>query len=146
MSGVPLKVLYLEDLPDQWQAVHADDVHQEMARCLGIEPTALSHVVAFSGPQCKESMAYLNFVASVHDQNHCPGNQSLRALSGDLGPPKVPITISIESPATWISARPGNSINQWVRHLQQHGHPPFSSLVRVVYNRDYFDRIAPAAA
>ena len=138
MSGVTLKA-------DQWQAVHADDVHQEMARRLGIEPTALSHTVAFSGPQCKESMAYLYFLASARDQNHCPGNQSLRALSGDLGPPKVPITISIESPATWISGRLGNSLSEWVRHLQQHGHPPFSSLVRVVYKKDYFDLATPAS-
>ena len=145
MHGAQYKVLYESDLPDAWKSVMPDDVRQTMATRLGISAADLCCRTAFSGPQCKQALACVDEVARVHEQNHCPGNNSLRSRSGDFSTPAVPITLCIENPASWVSSKKGNSINGWVRHLVAHGHPPLSSLARIMHKEDDKQPVQPSS-
>ena len=116
----PLRMIFEDELPAEWKRPFAPkpDQLRNMAEQLKVRPDQVKAYVVFSGPQCKLSHDYVNFLEA-----------------SDTGPGNMHVGMCIESPQHWAASRPPTAMADWAKHFKAYGFPPFSSLVQAIHGQ-----------
>ena len=110
---MPFRAITITELPATWRQPLSDAVRLDCATRLGIQPDQLGSTVAFSGPECSDSLEYQRFLASTG--------------STDV------VTICVQNLHDFSVDRQPADVLTWLRHLREFGSPPMWSLVRIFY-------------